>query len=54
MLFRSLKVLNNQEAEVMNVCNKKYSNKVLLKILNSPQVVWVDSKYLKAKPDFRL
>ena len=48
------KVLNNQEAEVMDVCNKKDSQKVLLKILNSPQVVWVDSKHLEAKPDFRL
>ena len=49
-----LKVLNNQEAEVMNVCNKKDSQKVLLKILNSSQVVWVDSEHLIAKPDFRL
>jgi len=49
-----LKILNNQEAEVMSVCNKKDSQKVLLKILNSSQVVWVDSKHLKAKPDFRL
>ena len=49
-----LKILNNQEAEVMNVCNKKDSQKVLLKILNSSQVAWVDSKHLKAKPDFRL
>ena len=49
-----LKILNNQEAEVMNVCNKKDSQKVLLKILNSSQVVWVDGKHLEAKPDFRL
>ena len=49
-----LKVLNNQEAEVMNVSNKKDSQKVLLKILNSSQVVWVDGKHLEAKPDFRL
>ena len=47
-----LKVLNNQEAEVMNVCNKKDSQKVLLKILNSSQVVWVDSKHLEAKVGF--
>ena len=47
-----LKVLNNQEAEVMNVCNKKDSQKVLLKILNSSKVVWVDGKHLEAKPDF--
>lgn len=44
-----LKLLNNQEAEVINVLNKKESQKVLLKILNSSQVVWVDSKYLEAK-----
>ena len=44
-----LKVLKNQEAEVMNVCNKKDSQKVLLKILNSPQVIWVDGKHLIAK-----
>lgn len=49
-----LKVLDNQEAEVMNVSNKKDSQKVLLKILNSSQVVWVDGKHLEAKPDFRL
>ena len=49
-----LKILNNQEAEVLNVCNKKDSQKVLLKILNSSQVVWVDSEYLIAKPDFRI
>jgi transcription antitermination factor NusG len=49
-----LKILNNQEAEVMNVCDKKDSQKVLLKILNSSQVVWVDSKHLEAKPDFRI
>lgn len=49
-----LKVLNNQEAEVMNVCNKKDSQKVLLKILNSSQVVWVDGKHLEAKPDFMI
>ncbi len=49
-----LKVLNNQEAAVMNVSNKKDSQKVLLKILNSSQVVWVDGKHLEAKPDFRL
>ena len=47
-----LKVLNNQEAEVMNVSNKKDSQKVLLKILNSSQVVWVDSKYLEIKSGF--
>ena len=49
-----LKVLNNEEAEVMNVRNKKDSQKVLLKILNSSQVVWVDGNHLEAKPDFRL
>jgi len=49
-----LKILNNQEAEVMNVYNKNDSQKVLLKILNSSQVVWVDSQHLKAKPDFRI
>ena len=47
-----LKVLNNQEAEVMNVCNKKDSQKVLLKILNSSKVVWVDGKHLEAKAGF--
>ena len=47
-----LKILNNQEAAVMNVCNKKDSQKVLLKILNSSQVVWVDSKHLEAKVGF--
>ena len=47
-----LKILNNQEAEVMNVCNKKESQKVLLKILNSSQVVWVDGKHLEVKSDF--
>jgi len=47
-----LKILNNQEAEVMSVCNKKDSQKVLLKILNSSQVVWVDSKHLRAKSGF--
>jgi len=47
-----LKILNNQEAEVLNVCNKKDSQKVLLKILNSSQVVWVDSKHLEAKVGF--
>ena len=45
-----LKILNNQEAEVLNVCNKKDSQKVLLKILNSSQVIWVDGKHLIAKP----
>ena len=49
-----LKILNNQEAEVMNIYDKKDSQKVLLKILNSSQVVWVDSQHLKAKPDFRI
>ena len=49
-----LKILNNQEAEVLNVCNKKDSQKVLLKILNSSQVVWVDSEHLVAKPYFRI
>jgi len=49
-----LKILNNQEAEVLNVCDKKDSQKVLLKILNSSQVVWVDSEHVIAKPDFRL
>jgi transcription antitermination factor NusG len=49
-----LNILNNQEAEVMNVCNKKDSQKVLLKILNSSQVVWVDGKHLEAKPDFMI
>ena len=49
-----LKILNNQEAEVMNVSNKKDSQKVLLKILNSSQVVWVDGEHLLAKPDFRI
>ena len=44
-----LKILNNQEAEVMSVYNKKDSQKVLLKILNSSQVVWVDGKHLEAK-----
>ena len=47
-----LKILNNQEAEVINVCNKKDSQKVLVKILNSSQVVWVDSKHLEAKAGF--
>ena len=47
-----LKILNNQEAEVINVSNKKDSQKVLLKILNSSQVVWVDSKHLEAKVGF--
>jgi len=49
-----LKVFNNQEAAVLNVCKKKDSQKVLLKILNSSQVVWVDSKHLRAKSDFRI
>jgi transcription antitermination factor NusG len=49
-----LKILKNQEAEVINVYNKKDSQKVLLKILNSYQVVWVDSQHIKAKPDFRI
>ena len=49
-----LKILNNQEAEVMSVSNKKDSQKVLLKILNSSQVVWVDGEHLLAKPDFRI
>lgn len=49
-----LKILNNQEAEVLNVCNKKDSQKVLLKILNSSQVIWVDSKHLEAKPGFMI
>jgi len=49
-----LKILNNQEAEVMNVCNKKDSQKVLLKILNSSQVVWVDGKHLEAKLGFMI
>ncbi len=47
-----LKILNNQEAEVLNVYNKKDSQKVLLKILNSSQVVWVDSQHLEAKAGF--
>ena len=49
-----LNILNNQEAEVMNVSNKKDSQKVLLKILNSSQVVWVDGKHLETKPDFMI
>ena len=49
-----LKILNSQEAEVLNVCNKKDSQKVLLKILNSSQVIWVDSKHLEAKPGFMI
>jgi len=51
-VMMKLKILNNQEAEVLNVCNKKDSQKVLLKILNSSQVVWVDSKHLEAKVGF--
>jgi hypothetical protein len=39
---------------VINVYNKKDSQTVLLKILNSYQVVWVDSQHIKAKPDFRI
>jgi len=49
-----LKILNNQEAEVLSVCNKKDSQKVLLKILNSSQVVWVDGKHLEAKLGFMI
>lgn len=45
----NLKILNNQEAEVINISNKKDVQKVLLKIANSSQTVWVDSKYLKLK-----
>jgi len=45
----NLKILNNQEAEVIDVCNKNDSQKVLLKILNSSQTVWVDGKHLEAK-----
>ena len=48
----NLKILNNQEAEVIDVCNKKDAQKVLLKILNSSHVVWVDGKYLEAKLRF--
>jgi transcription antitermination factor NusG len=49
-----LRVLNNQEAEVINVFNKKDSQKLLLKILNSSQTVWVDSKNIKAKEEFKI
>lgn len=49
-----LKILNNQEAEVLNVCSKKDSQKVLLKILNSSQVIWVDGKHLEAKAGFMI
>jgi hypothetical protein len=48
----NLKILNNQEAEVINVCNKKDCQKVLLKILNSSQTVWVDAKHLETKLRF--
>ena len=47
-----LKILNHQEAEVLNVCNMKDSQKVLLKILNSSQVVWLESKHLEVKAGF--
>ena len=52
MVTIKLKVLNNQEAEVINVSNKKDGQKALLKILNSSQVVWVDSKHLEVKLRF--
>ena len=45
----NLKILKNQEAEVINVFNKKESQKLLIKILNSSHVLWVDGKYLEQK-----
>lgn len=50
----NLRILNHLEAEVINVSSKKDSQKVLLKILNSSQVVWVQSKYLQAQSGFRI
>ena len=47
-----ISVLKNQEAEVISLHNRKDSQKVLLKILNSSNVVWIDSKYVELKPGF--
>ena len=52
MVTVKLKVLKDQEAEVINVSNKKDGQKVLLKILNSSQVVWVDGKHLEVNLRF--
>lgn len=41
-----LKILK-QEAQVIDIKNKKDSQKLLLKILNSSQVIWVDGKHVQ-------
>jgi transcription antitermination factor NusG len=46
----NLKILSNQEAEVIDISNKKDNQKALLKIINSAQTVWVDIKDLEPVP----
>ena len=38
-----LKIFNNQEAEVIDVFNKRNNQQVLLKILDSSQTLWINS-----------
>lgn len=50
----NLKILNNQEAEVINVLNKKDSQILLLKILNSSQTIWVNGKHVETKQELKI
>lgn len=49
----NLDIFHNQDAEVINVLKKKSSQKVLIKILNSSLVVWVDGKDLEVSLGLR-
>ncbi len=46
MVTIKLKLFKHQEAEVLEVSNKQNTQKVLIKILNSTQTFWLDSKDL--------
>ena len=39
-----LSVLNEHQAEIIDILDKKNSQKILLAILNSKQTIWVDKK----------